>query len=139
MACDVDSTASSHSCCHSPVPKEEVSCLSCGSDGDPVAVATSDCDDRMEESRQRSGGINCGNHGNVDQWTLVTVTTIHHLMAVPPMSIMVMNPPTAACTSVTCSVKVLKIALSSTEVCININTQSLTNRSANHATDRPPI
>jgi hypothetical protein len=70
VACDVDSTASSHSCCHSPVPKEEVSCLSCGSDGDPVAVATSDCDDRMEESRQRSGGINCGNHGNVDQWTL---------------------------------------------------------------------
>ncbi len=33
---DVDNKASSHSSCHSPVPKEVVSCLSCGSDGDPV-------------------------------------------------------------------------------------------------------
>lgn len=37
-ACDVDSRASSHSCCHSPVPKEMASHLSCGSDKDSVAV-----------------------------------------------------------------------------------------------------
>ena len=42
----VDSKASSNSCCHSPVPKEVVSCLSSGFDEDPVTVATtSGCDD----------------------------------------------------------------------------------------------
>jgi hypothetical protein len=38
VACEVDSGASSHSSCHSPVPKEVVSCLSCGSDEDLVTV-----------------------------------------------------------------------------------------------------
>ncbi len=68
---DVDSMASSHSSCHSPVPKEVVSCLSCSSDGDPVTVTTtSGCDDRLEESHQRTGEMNCGNHCNVHRWTL---------------------------------------------------------------------
>jgi hypothetical protein len=71
VVCDVDSRASSHSSCHSPVPKEVVSCLSCSSDGDPVTVATtSGCDDWIEESHQENGDMNCGNHGNVDQWIL---------------------------------------------------------------------
>ena len=71
VVCDVDSRASSHSSCHSPVPKEVVSCLSCSSDGDPVTVATtSGCDDRIEESHQENGDLNCDNYGNVDQWIL---------------------------------------------------------------------
>ncbi|CAB4021063.1 Hypothetical predicted protein [Paramuricea clavata] len=67
VACDVDSRASSHSSCHSLVPKEVVSCLSCSSDGDPVTVATtSGCNDWIEEN----GDMNCSNNGNVDQWIL---------------------------------------------------------------------
>jgi hypothetical protein len=71
VACDLDSRASSRSSCHSPVPKEVVSCLSSGSDEDPVTVATtSGWDDWVEETHQGNGEMNCGNHGNVDQWIL---------------------------------------------------------------------
>jgi hypothetical protein len=68
--CDADSEASSHSSCHSPVPKEVASYLSCDSDNDPVIVTTSGCNDQIEESRQEDGDMNFNNHGNVDQWKM---------------------------------------------------------------------
>ena len=56
---DVDNKASSHSSCHSPVPKEVVSCLSCGSDGDPV---NSDVVRKLFDLDY--GYINSGNYGD---------------------------------------------------------------------------
>ena len=73
-ACDVDSKAFSHSCCHSVVPKDMASYLSCGSDRDPVAVvATSDYSnessnnslgdcDFMNENCEDSSEVNQGLH-----------------------------------------------------------------------------
>ena len=77
-ACDVDSKAFSHSCCHSAVPKEMASYLSCRSDRDPVAVvATSDysnessnnslddCDfinENCEDSSEVNQGLHKHNH-----------------------------------------------------------------------------
>ena len=72
-ACDIDSKASSHSCCHSPVPKEMASYLSCGSDKDPVTVVATmsdyshdstnnsldDCDS-ISESYEDSSDANRG-------------------------------------------------------------------------------
>jgi hypothetical protein len=55
---DVESNASSHSSCHSPVPKA-VSCLSCGSDGDPV---NSDVVRKLFDLDY--GYINSGNYGD---------------------------------------------------------------------------
>ena len=71
-ACDIDSKASSHSCCHSPVPKEMASNLSCRSDIDPVAVVAtksdyshnsinnSSDDDSISESYEDSSDANQG-------------------------------------------------------------------------------
>ena len=71
MACDVDSGASSHSCCHSPVPTEMVSNLSWGSDTDLVAVVarTSDCDQQSSERLEDCDSIseNNDNHSDVNQ------------------------------------------------------------------------
>ena len=72
---DVDSKASSHSSCHSPVPKA-VSCLSCGSDGEPVNSDDGDVGrfnhtpsgnsayDELFESDLDYGYINSGNYGD---------------------------------------------------------------------------
>ena len=66
--CDGDSKASSHSSCYSPVPKEQVSYLSCGSEEDSVTV-TSGCVDQIEESHQDDGEMNYSCHGSL-QWSL---------------------------------------------------------------------
>jgi hypothetical protein len=75
VACDVDSGASSHSSCHSPDPKEVVSCLSCSSDGDSVnsdgggierlhhTPSGNSAYDELFESDQEYGDINSGNCG----------------------------------------------------------------------------
>ena len=68
--CDVDSKASSHSSCHSPVPKEVVSCLSCDSDEDPITLTTSGCVDQTEKSHQEDGEMNWSDHGSSDQWSV---------------------------------------------------------------------
>ena len=68
VACDADSGASSHSCCHSPVPKEMVPNLSWGSDTDLVAVVarTSDCDQQSSERLEDCDSISENNDNNSD-------------------------------------------------------------------------
>ena len=63
VACDVDSGASSHSSCHSPVPKEVVSCLSCGSDEDLVTVNSDGGDLDSFNHTPSNGGSSSVNYG----------------------------------------------------------------------------